>query len=319
MTKAFRSVLALEMEAFLRFKQSLGQVYIRGVYTLRSFDAYVAAHHGGRGPIDWHDLVHGWLSRGAERKSITVASEIGVIRQFCLFRRRYEPGSFVPDRQWVGAWRSQSKFLPSTLSSSQVAKIIDRTMKLKDLPLRRSGMRVLICILYSTGLRLGEAVHLRWADVNWKERCFFIRMSKGRSRWVPFRADLGKELAKYIKERRRYAGPDPDSFLLCHADGRGYSILSASCTIRKLMRQAGFKPARGRVGPRPHDLRHGFARERLRLWYQAGVDLQRRLPDLSVFLGHQNLLGTEVYLKAAPDLLAVASRRMAARFRKARR
>ncbi len=82
------------------------------------------------------------------------------------------------------------------------------------------------------------------------------------------------------------------------------------------MRQAGFKPAQGRSGPRPHDLRHAFANERLRRWYRSGADLQRRLPDLSVYLGHQNLLGTEIYLKASPDLLQVASRRLAKRFRK---
>ena len=73
-------------------------------------------------------------------------------------------------------------------------------------------MRVLICMLYSTGLRLGEALRLRWADVDWKERCFFIRMSKGRSRWVSFRIDLRQELEHYVQERRRYVGDDPESF-----------------------------------------------------------------------------------------------------------
>ena len=75
MTKAkrFRSVLASEMEAFLRFKQNLGQSYIRGVYTLRSFDGYVAEHHRGRGPLDWQDLVSGWLSCVPARKSVRLS------------------------------------------------------------------------------------------------------------------------------------------------------------------------------------------------------------------------------------------------------
>ena len=179
-------------------------------------------------------------------------------------------------------------------------------------------MHALICILYSTGLRLGEALRLRLADVHWKKRCFFIRMSKGRSRWVPFRLDLRKELDEYVDERRRHVGEGPEPFLLCRADGAAYSVLSASGTIRMLMREAGFKPSGGRFGPRPHDLRHGSARERLRLWYRSGADLQRRLLDLSVYLGHQNLLGTEIYLKATPHLLAVACRRMGGLFHRAR-
>ncbi len=255
MAKRFHSILASEMEAFVRFKQNLGQPYTRGCYTLRSFDGYVAEHHRGRGPLDWQSLVSGWLSRVPARKSGTVTCELAAIRQFCRFRRRYDPRSFVPDRGWAPQ-TTKSKFLPCVLSSSQVAQLIERTRKLKDLPLRRSGMRALICVLYSTGLRLGEALRLRWADIDRKERCFFIPMSKGRSRRVPFRVDLGKELDHYVEERQRHVGQSPESFLLCRADGSAYSLLSASCTIRKLMRQAGFKPAQGRFGPRPHDLRH---------------------------------------------------------------
>ena len=318
MSEHFVSILAAEMDAFLKFKRNLGKPYAAGYYTLLSFDRYVAKHHRRRGPLDWPSLLNGWLSRGPTRKSGTENCNVSALRQFCLFRRRYDPRGLVPDQQWAPKG-PRARFLPEILSEAQVAQLIARTADLKTLPLRRSGMRTLICILYSTGLRLGEALRLRWADVHWKERCFFIRMSKGRSRWVPFRMDLRKELEKYVDERRHYVSEAPESLLICRADGSAYSVLTASCTIRKLMREAGFKPASGRCGPRPHDLRHGFARQRLRLWYRSGVDLQRRLPDLSVYLGHLNLLGTEIYLKATPDLLAVASSRMAARFKKIQR
>jgi integrase/recombinase XerD len=39
------------------------------------------------------------------------------------------------------------------------------------------------------------------------------------------------------------------------------------------------------------------------------VDVQGKLPWLSAYLGHQNVIGTEVYLKATPELLALASSR----------
>jgi integrase len=129
---------------------------------------------------------------------------------------------------------------------------------------------------------------------------------------------LAKELTTYLNQRRRYVAESPETFLLCRANGSPYSVLRASGTICQLMRQAGFKPAQGRLGPRTHDLRHAFATHRLRQWYRSGADLQQRLPYLSVYLGHQNLLGTEIYLKASSDLLGLASHRMATRFRKER-
>jgi site-specific recombinase XerD len=61
--------------------------------------------------------------------------------------------------------------------------------------------------------------------------------------------------------------------------------------------------------PRLHDLRHTFAVHRLTTWYQNGADVQRLLPKLSVYLGHVNLAGTQVYLSMTPELLRAASQR----------
>ena len=53
MAKRFMSILASQMEAFLRFKHNLGKVYTGGFYILQSFDRYVVKHHPERGPLDW--------------------------------------------------------------------------------------------------------------------------------------------------------------------------------------------------------------------------------------------------------------------------
>ena len=48
---------------------------------------------------------------------------------------------------------------------------------------------------------------------------------------------------------------------------------------------------------------------RLTAWANEGVDIHAKLPWLSAYLGHQNVIGTEVYLKATPQLLELASSR----------
>ena len=83
--------------------------------------------------------------------------------------------------------------------------------------------------------------------------------------------------------------------------------------MRRLLRQLDLKPSRGRQGPRPYDLRHAFAVHRLTAWYREGVDIHARLPWLSAYMGHVNVLGTEVYLHATPELLQLASDRFARR------
>ena len=79
-------------------------------------------------------------------------------------------------------------------------------------------------------------------------------------------------------------------------------------------RSAKLKPAQGRGGPRPYDLRHTFAVHRLTHWYRQRVDLHARLPWLSAYLGHVDLLGTETYLTATPELLGLAAERLRRRY-----
>lgn len=94
---------------------------------------------------------------------------------------------------------------------------------------------------------------------------------------------------------------------------------SVTKVICKLFRRLGLKPARGPGGPRAYDFRHAFAVHRLTRWYAQGVDLQARLPWLSAYMGHDDLLGTEVYLHATPSLLRTASRRFAKRLKQGSR
>jgi len=92
-------------------------------------------------------------------------------------------------------------------------------------------------------------------------------------------------------------------------------VNTASGTLRALFQLAGMKPAKGRIGPRPYDLRHAFAVQRLSIWCQQGADPHTRLPWLSAYMGHVDIMGTETYLNATPELLNLAASRLRRRYR----
>jgi integrase len=158
-------------------------------------------------------------------------------------------------------------------------------------------------------MRFGEAVRLHLRDVDLDESLFVVRESKGKTRLVPFGEDLHHELLGYLREREPVADAAADHAFLVQPDGRPYLVKTASDTVRRMLRRLGLKPARGRVGPRPYDIRHTFAVHRLTQWYREGVDIHARLPLLSAYMGHDNLLGTETYLRATPDLMALTAKR----------
>ena len=318
MTRLTQAQLGEDIAQFLAFKRALGHPYRRGEAMLQSFQRFAEAQAGADAKIELEVMIGGWLSRIAGRKPVSVALELGVIRQLCLYRRRSDPQGFVPGRQWAPQ-STESHFLPYVFSRAEVRALIDAAGKLPHRNLTPATLRTLLLILYCTGLRLGEAVRLTLQDVDLERDLFTVRESKGKTRLVPFHADLRQVLDDYFSERAAITPIGDDRPLLVRKSGDGLPVGVASGAIRQLLRKLGLKPPRGRIGPRPYDLRHAFAVHRLTDWYRQGVDIHARLPWLSAYMGHDDVLGTEVYLTATAELMDLASERFAARFRDAAR
>jgi integrase len=304
----FMSSLASEFEAFLKYKRALGCRYSRAEYTLREFDRFVAQQDEQVDPARFDRVLGKWLARTQGRKSVSVTNELGVIRQFCLWRRRTDPTGFVPGREWA-AQSTESTFFPHIFTIEEIRKLLRLTRSLSRPDFLAPMYRALLLVLYCTGLRFGEAMRLRIRHVDTDGAVIFVADSKGRSRWVPFDRSLARELESYLLARREYARSEPDDLFFVGHDRHRLPVVTASVTIRELLRTAGLKPKSGRVGPRPYDLRHTFAVHRLTRWYRAGVDVHTRLPWLSAYMGHKDILGTETYLSATPELLEMAARR----------
>jgi integrase/recombinase XerD len=311
--------LARDIDEFLQFKHAMGMPYLRGEIDMNGFLRFIIERWGKRTPVALDEAVRQWASRIDGRKAVTVGNEFGVVRQLCLYRRRRDPSSYVPEHDQAPV--KESVFVPYIFTRDEVLRVVSAASALRGPRIWGLMLRTLILVLYCTGLRLGEAVRLRTQDVDLRRCIFMIHHSKGRSRNVPFRTDLADELRRYIVARHQLVGEhndDPPAFFLL-LGAKPLQIHNASDSIRRLLRQLGIKPPRGRVGARPYELRHAFAVHRLTAWALAGEDVQARLPWLSAYLGHQNVLGTEVYLKATPQLLELASDRFEQHLRRARR
>ena len=311
--------LARDIEGFLRFKRAMGIPYVRGEIDLRGFLRFIIRRWGQRTPVALDEAVRQWASRIEGRKAVTVGNEFGVVRQLCLYRRRRDPGGYVPEHAQAPV--KESVFLPYVFTHDEVVRVVNAAGALQGPRIWGLMLRTLILVLYCTGLRLGEAVRLRMQDVDLQRCTFMIQHSKGRSRIVPFRADLAGELRRYVIARRQLVGEhniDPAAFFL-RPGAKPLTMPAASGAIRRLLRQLAIKPPHGRLGARPYEFRHAFAVHRLTAWALAGEDVHARLPWLSAYLGHLNVLGTEVYLKAMPQLLELASSRFEQHLRRARR
>lgn len=312
--------LAQDAQDFLRFKRAMGMSYRRAEFILNGFIRFVAQTWGDRAKVALDEAVTRWIARIAGRKAITVGLEFGVVRQLCLYRRRRDPSSYVPEHAVAPV--NESTFLPYIFTHDEVRQLLAAATSHEGRFIWSTMLRTLILVLYCTGMRLGEAVRLSMVDVDLDRGTLMVQRSKGRSRIVAIRADLVRELRRYVEERQRLTGEhlraDPPAFFL-RKDASALTVKSASEALRRLLRDLGIKPPSGRVGARPYEFRHAFAVHRLTAWAIAGVDVHAKLPWLSAYLGHLNVMGTEVYLKATPQLLELASSRFEEHLRRSRR
>jgi len=180
--------------------------------------------------------------------------------------------SFVHKRKWRVSFprMKEPKRLPKLLSREELRAMIGNTENAKH--------KLLIVMLYSTGLRLSEIRNLNHNDLFPDEGFGIVREGKGRKER---RFHLSSEVVRIL--------PGGDGFVFGGRSGP-YSVKSIQMIIRQAARRAGI-----RRHVTPHMLRHSYATHLL----EQGVDI-RIIQEL---LGHASLNTTQIYTHVAADTL----------------
>lgn len=299
----FATFLSDKIERYIELRRSLGYAFDKQAGTLRAF-----VHHVERsrlvGPATRtmaRDFVLSF--RGASNSR---AVRHGVLRRFYEYLVLYDARTEALERK--AFHRSRAIPPPRIVSDPELASLIEACGVLSlGLPLIGCTMATLIGLLASTGLRSGEALRLDRGDVDLTRGVILIRKTKFRKdRLVPVHPTTLAALRRYARERDA-AFPAPVD--------TGFFLSSRGCRLSASGLQGNFVKARKHAGLddgkplRPHDLRHRFAVERLRLWHQQRADVQALLPLLATYLGHVNYSDTAYYLTGSSDLLATAAER----------
>lgn len=294
------------LEQYVAFRKSLGERFATNAQVLRAFgravgaaaDAtevraeQVSAFLAGAGPVTsaWHikhNALLGFYRYAVSRGYVAVAPLPSVIPK--------RPPPFVP---YIYSRKELRRLLDAADSYQRNRSCMEPVT-----------MRTLVLLLYATGLRVREAIALRRADVDLNDALLTVHQTKFyKSRLVPFGPQLDRALAQYVSRHRApRAAQGKDSRFFTTRRGAPVKQDTIEGAFRRMCEHAGIRRSDGaRYQPRLHDLRHTFAVHRLTTWYQQGLDVQKLLPHLSVYLGHVHLAATQVYLSMTPELLGEA-------------
>jgi len=208
----------------------------------------------------------------------------------------------------------QDRRTPIIVNKRQVAKFIG---KQRALPSRKGinpkTFATITGLLYTTGLRVGEALNLKLHDLDVHKRCLYVPGGKGiADRTVWFSSNTQSVLKNYLDWRRSFNRTSDRFFIYDKVDAKGpyalYSNNFREVAINAKLRSP--KKGRHRSNFTTHDLRHSYTVEALIEIYKSDLNIHESVIELSANLGHESTKETYWYVEVVPELAAAAVRMM---------
>lgn len=310
----FASILSIRLSDFVASRRAGGSPYDSQATLLSYFDRFLCQENFN-GQCPTRDLIQRYSVTMGHLHPNTRRNRISVLRQFCLYLRQFELNCYVPERT-IPVKQVRSR-IPHIFTEHEMKDVLRASRHLTPVgSFRPKTYYTLFGLLYSTGLRIGEAIRLNLADVKINRRLLYIDKSKFRkSRWVPMSPSTSQELERFIQERIRFAAAAPSAPVFVNLKGNRLYYQGAHLAFSQILSRCGLRGCKGTHGPRIHDLRHSYACSRLLAWYRQGKDVQALLPVLATYLGHKDITSTQVYLRATAELLEEANQRFLNNFR----
>jgi integrase/recombinase XerC len=285
-------------EAVDDFARHLALVAGRSAHTVRAYVADIvslldhAARMGGTG-VGELDLtvLRSWLARqrtlGAARTSLS--RRAAAARTFSSWARR--TGLLATDPGAALASPKPHRDLPSVLRADQAAAVVDAPHEGATPVLLRD--RVVLELLYATGMRVSELCGLDLPDVDRSRRLLRVFGKGAKERAVPYGIPAERALETWLRlGRPGLATPASGQALLLGARGGRLH----PTVVRRLV--TAYAQAAGVPATSPHGLRHSAATHLL----EGGADLR----SVQELLGHASLASTQIYTHVSVERLRSA-------------
>lgn len=221
---------------YLRLRRSLGHELADPARLLPRFVADLDARGARTVTID---AALTWCQQQpAARVSNVGPARMTAVRGFARYLAGIDPDTQVPPLRLMphrARWRP-----PFIYSPADIDLLMATARRVIDSPLRAATYTTVIGLLAVSGLRIGEALKLDCADIDWAEGVLLIRESKfGKSRLVPLHPSSMAVLAGYarLRDELQPHPKDPSFFVSRTRKRLLYAVVGQ--VLRELVDQAG--------------------------------------------------------------------------------
>lgn len=275
---------------------------------LKRFDEYLYKSVQVKGELT-EECITKWISK-LSGKSSSIENQIIVIRQFLNYLKLSGEKVFIPVIPKV-----HDDYVPYLFSDDEIERIFNSADNIVQRahnadPYLVYEFPVILRLLYSCGLRIGETLNIRISDVDFSNGVLHMKNTKGdKERLVPMSSNMTDILIRYCIAMNIYE--KNTSFLFPSFMDREKHISDRSVKHRfeYILKENEISLPNRRKherGPCLHCLRHVFAFKSFTKSERIGIHLDDAIPYLSIYLGHDSLNETAKYLKFSSEMFPEA-------------
>lgn len=262
----------MEKEDFLKRLETEIKISKLSPYTLRNyvdFNKKLLKHAGKQlEQIEQQDVKYFLAEKMTDRASSSIILFLASIK--------FAYSNVLGKDPTAGVKRPKKENkIPVVLTKQEIINLINNSNNLKS--------KLIIQLLYSSGIRVSEIVNLKPVDLNFDENIGWVRRGKGgKDRMIILSKKLSKKLEKFIKKNSDWE--------YVFSKTKPLTTRNIQKIIQKTAQRAGINKQ-----VHPHTLRHSFATHLL----DQGVDL-RKIQEL---LGHASIATTQIYTHISHEQL----------------
>jgi len=267
---------------YLRYERNYSNYTIEAYSKdLRQFEEYVKVNKDNRfapGEVD-ADLVRCWIVSLMDEKisPVSVNRKLSSLKSFFKFLMKQGNISVNPLRLITGP--KTKKPLPYFVRDKEMELLLDGDGFDEDFEGVRD--RLILEMLYDTGIRRSELTGIRNSDVDCETMQVRVTGKRNKQRLIPFAEGLKNLIQAYTEVRNREVGSESGWFFV----RKNGEQLSAGIVYNIVKKKLSEIPTLAKRSP--HVLRHSFATSML----NNGAELNA----VKELLGHSSLASTSVY------------------------
>ena len=270
---------------------------------LKRFDAFICGRIETSGYIN-DSLVEEWIQTLSGKDS-SIENEIIVIRQFLSYLKLSGVRVLIPTVPKV-----HDDYIPYIFSDDELEHIFKSADNViqkeqKADPYLEVEFPVILRLLYSCGLRIGETIKIDLLDVDLENGILRMVNTKGdKQRLVPMSPLMTDILTRYCMAMKLYGKNSGWLFPSSRNDNHisDKSVKHRFETILKENNIGHQHRNKHERGPCLHCIRHVFAFKSFAQAERQGRRLDNAIPFLSIYLGHVGINETSKYLKFSNEL-----------------